>query len=229
MDEITLTTILEEGGAAAVLAATAHLPARERGALLRFGVRKIAFNAFPPSFLDDMIVLGDAAIACATGLGDEAEVNVLAFNLSANLCDCWGDAYGRERRHFERGLAYADQALALRLRLGVPLEKVALAHWARGKHLLSLGRFDDAVEAFEEQLRCLSSAPPTPSPPAAALAAEAYLAIARRVAQRDADGRDLGASMAQLRALLDDPAKADDAKVYLDQLVATCAALGVTE
>src|SRR6185436_6997648 len=124
-----------------------------RDQLYRFAIRKLGGGAGASAVeLDAMVTIGDAATAEIPGR--EAQVNVMCFNLSANLCDCWGDGDSRERRHFESGLRYADRALELRRILKKDAASCSMAHLARGKHLLSLGRADEAVEAFQEAVNC---------------------------------------------------------------------------
>ena len=134
-----------------------------------------------------MIELGDAALSHALSINEKDEANIVCFNMSANLCDCWNDAFKRERRHFERGLAYADRALEFRRQLGKTPDKVAMAHWARGKHLLSLGRFSDAISAFKENYDCVVAANNADEPETLE-ASKAYLGIARQAA-RESNGK----------------------------------------
>ncbi|MCC7540718.1 MAG: hypothetical protein IT379_31165 [Deltaproteobacteria bacterium] len=226
MDDTTLESTLRDGRARALLAASEGLDSKERVALLKRAIRAIAFGTWPADCLDEMTTLGDEAIRVALESGDDAEANVLSFNLAANLCDCWGDAYTRETRHFEKGLAYAERALELRARLGSPPDKVAMAHWARGKHLLSLGRPSEATDALTAYRACLTKA--ADPDPTAALAADAYLAIARESAGEAAAAADYARAMEALGALeRSEPARADDVKVYVDQLRATRVALGL--
>lgn len=116
--------------------------------------------------LDQMLAVGEEclahALACAAKAksgGNTAEsdrwtdeANISLYNLSANLCDCWGDGDSRAPRHFAAGLAFADRALALRHQLKKGGRPMAMAHWVRGKHLLSLKRPAEAVEAFKASL-----------------------------------------------------------------------------
>jgi hypothetical protein len=77
--------------------------------------------------------------------------NILAFNLSADLCDCWPGERGsppRERHHFETGLRLAEDCVRWRRELGKPPERRALAYWAVGMHHLSLGQPHEALGAF---------------------------------------------------------------------------------
>ncbi len=76
--------------------------------------------------------------------------NVMAFNLSAELAECWpGDERPRERHHLETGLALAEDCIRWRRQLGKPPERRALAYWAAGMHHLSLGNRREALGYFD--------------------------------------------------------------------------------
>ena len=76
--------------------------------------------------------------------------NILSYNLSADLAECWpGDEIPRERRHFEAGLRAAEDCVRWRRELGKPPERRAMAYWAVGMHQLSLGNTYEALGAFE--------------------------------------------------------------------------------
>ena len=76
--------------------------------------------------------------------------NVLAFDLSAELAECWpGDVRPRERHHFETGLALAEDCIRWRRQLGKSPERRALAYWAAGMHHLSLGNRREALGYFD--------------------------------------------------------------------------------
>jgi hypothetical protein len=187
--------------------------------------------------LDAMVAIGEAAIADALRVSEARReetprwidaANIHAYNLAANLCDCWGDGESRARRHFEAGLAFAERALAWRLRLEKPPGALAMAHWARGKHLLSLGRNDEATRAFAESLECermrarQQQNPDVPALDAAPslIAAASYAAAAR--IRMGASRDELDRLMSMLRAQADAGGeRGADARVYLDQLAET--------
>lgn len=225
MNDTKLEELLRTGQARDVVAAAKEASGLERVKLLKLAIRKIAFGAWPNAYLDTMIELGDAAVSEALALGEKDEANMVSYNMAANLCDCWGDGFERERRHFEKGLAYADRALSFRRELGKPEDRIAMAQWARGKHLLSLGRHAEAVDAFKESLAGYRRA--TSVEPEGLLAAEGFLALAKE-ASGDAEGKaELDRALDALKALkARDPSKADDAQGYIDQLAATRAKLG---
>jgi tetratricopeptide (TPR) repeat protein len=114
--------------------------------------------------LDALMQVADAGIQTALAIAGESENknkaaaildfgNVLSYNLAADLAECWpGDDLARETRHFERGLAAADACLQWRRELGKGDYPFAVAYWARGMHLISLGRYRAAVGALAESV-----------------------------------------------------------------------------
>lgn len=199
--------------------------------VFRFVIRKIGGATGATSKdLDGMVTIGDAAIANAIAAAeaeqDEEQVqawideaNISAFNLSANLCDCWGDGDSRSLQHFEAGLRFADLALELRVELKKGAGPFSMAHWARGKHLLSLRRVNDSAAAFSSSVACereLARAKgldviASVTSPASLLSAQAFMGYAQvrsgnkaglklfeeaqefLKAQADSDDKDVGA------------------------------------
>lgn len=205
-----LLKTLDEGGPSALALAILAIDSAEgRNSAFRFVVRKIAFGTWDERLarrrLEDMIALGDATIAHAEANGLTEEANVTAYNMSANLCDCWGDSFPRERAHFEKGIAYAEQALAFRRKLQKGAAPFAMAYWVKGKHLLSLKRYTDAVEAFA------AAEVYHPLPLHAA-----FLGLARLKAGDAAGAAQLALARSALAAKGD-----DDAKMFLEQLAFT--------
>jgi hypothetical protein len=155
---------LKEGAEAVLKFVETKDSAVARNQVLRFAIRKIGgATGASSSDLDGMIIIGDAAIANAMAAAEQDaestalwidEGNISAFNLSANLCDCWGDGDSRHAQHFAAGLRYADLALELRVELKKGPGPFSMAHWVRGKHLLSLKRPNDAAAAFSSSLAC---------------------------------------------------------------------------
>ena len=113
--------------------------------------------------------------------------NILMFNLSAELAECWpDDERAREQRHFEIGLRLAEDCIRIRRELGKPPERRALAFWAAGMHQLSLGNRWEAVGAFEtaaglavEQVSGTARSRIAPGGDFAAILYEGYAGIAR--------------------------------------------------
>lgn len=156
--------LLREEGSAGVIAfirdlshASARLPlwtlAQERA------------RAMSDLDLSDVMAIGQAAVdeaqAQAEAVADpEAReklldrANVMSYNLSAALADCWpDDARPRHRVHLEAGLSAAESCLRWRRELRKGPRPFSIAWWAKGIHLLALGRTEEALEAFEESLR----------------------------------------------------------------------------
>src|SRR3954471_16523223 len=106
-----LRHVLDNEGATACCAAIqSETAAERREQLFRFAIRKLGGGSgASASELDAMVAIGDGPISGIEGR--EALVNALAFNLSSNLCDCWGDGDSRQARHFEAGLRFAHIAL----------------------------------------------------------------------------------------------------------------------
>ncbi len=105
---------------------------------------------------------GIAAVMAFAQVVEDAErrtrvtdfANVMSFNLSADLAECWpGDELPRRREHFETGLEAAEDCLRWRRELAKGDSPMSMAHWARGMHLLSLQRPAEAVEDFEAACR----------------------------------------------------------------------------
>ena len=79
--------------------------------------------------------------------------NMMSYNLSADLADCWpGDEAPRTAAHFDRGLAAAKRCIAWRTELGKGPGPFSMAWWAKGMHELSLGRHRESVESFHRSL-----------------------------------------------------------------------------
>jgi hypothetical protein len=236
-----LRHILDKSGIAACIAAIrSETDNARRNQLYRLAVRKLGGGVGATSAdLDAMITIGDNGIRDLLGIAssctDEAAqwedlANILAYNLSANLCDCWGDGDSRERKHFEAGLGYADQALELRRKLNKGPGPFSMAYWARGKHLLSLGKPTEAAAVFRECLACEdamareSGMDPSviESAPSGALNARAFLGLSLLSAGDPAGKGMLGEALAVLRTRSaegegEGEAK-DDAQVYRDQV-----------
>ncbi len=160
--------------------------------------------------LDAVAEVVQSAIAVALEAaadGDDAErnsqitdfANALSYNLSADLAECWpGDPLERERRHFELGLRAAEDCLRWREELGKGDYPFAIAHWARGMHLLSLGRSDDAAKSMQAAVERAAALAKSEGEPSEVEAGgnfmvnlnSGYLGIARAAAGDDT-GREL--------------------------------------
>ena len=223
-----LRRTLDHNGAAACCAAIqSEADVEHREQLFRYAIRKLGGGSgASASDLDAMVTIGNAATSNKEGR--EPQVNVLAFNLSANLCDCWGDGDSRQRSHFEAGLRFADLALELRKFLKKDASSFSMAHWARGKHLLSLGRAREAAEAFQESLNCEQTAArengQDPSSletaPGGLLNSRAFLGLSMARSGRQEGNAMLEESIAILSNRVEhgEGELKEDAQVYLDQI-----------
>lgn len=209
-----------------------------RNQMYRYVIRKLGGGSITtPEALDQMDAIGTFAISHALEQADDGddrrfwleEANVSAYNLAANLCDCWGDGERRQLRHFGQGLVFADWALDLRLVLQKDAASFALAHWVRGKHLLSLKRSEEAIEAFSETIKAEIAARVEKDGVSAQEAADssrdspsqlmalAFLGLARMQAGQDPKLYD--ESLLLLRDMVSHGGEAaDSAKFYLAQI-----------
>jgi tetratricopeptide (TPR) repeat protein len=155
--------LMEKEGPDAVIEFIAGFDdAEQRRKLFSFGRFAFAMNEWEGKNLDAVVAVANAGIAeglrqaeAATSAEESAKLvdyaNVMSYNLSADLAECWpGDTLPRDRRHFEAGLKAADDCIRWREELGKGPGPFAMAYWAKGMHQLSLGDVDGAVENFEK-------------------------------------------------------------------------------
>lgn len=124
----------------------------EQIALYRFAVRSLMFREWSAKTLAPLIKLGDLGIEKALEVGETDEANMICYNMSANLADCWNDGFSRTAENFKKGLAYADRALDFRRELKKGPIPFSIAHWAKGMHLYSVQDYDGAEENFKLSL-----------------------------------------------------------------------------
>jgi hypothetical protein len=200
---------------------------KEQVSLLRFTVRGLMFRDWANKSLNPIIQLGDLAIATALNCGDTEEANVVCYNMSANLADCWNDGFTRNPEHFKKGLQYADRALEFRKQLKKGPGPFALAYWARGIHQYSLGDLSFAEASFNESLKSAQENAKAENKPVSIsketpfsiLIAFGYLAIAQIAQGKKAAEKmltDVILAFEEMKGLSED-AKAD-AEIGLDQL-----------
>ncbi len=154
----------ESGGSVAVIAYIAGFSSLdEREVLYRISREKLMFA--DKNDLDSLMAVARAGVmdfiaASETSqqsgdkvLSDKykAIANIASYNLAADLAECWpNDTAQRSLRHFEAGLAAAINCL----QWGTDLKKgpwsFSMAWWAKGAHELSLSKFADAVDSFNE-------------------------------------------------------------------------------
>lgn len=155
---------MAEGGADSVVEFINGFDDEERRGLYSFAQKSWTFygREWEGQNLDDYIAVAEAGISeglrQAETAADPKEgveltdyLNILSYNLSANLAECWpGDTVPRERRHFEIGLKAAEDCLRWREELGKGPLPFALAYWAKGMHQMSLGDNASAAENFRK-------------------------------------------------------------------------------
>lgn len=80
----------------------------------------------------------------------KAWAKTLAYDVAANTWPGWGDpGVVISSEEMEEGLNMAKLNLVLALELNKPKDKVAIAHWMIGAHLLAKKEFGLAIGAFE--------------------------------------------------------------------------------
>ena len=159
-----MRTRMEAGGATAVADFVAGFNDEERRKLYSFAQISFYGREWEGKSFDGYVEVANAGIAeglrqaeAATSAEDSARLidfaNVLSYNLSADLAECWpGDTLPRERRHFEAGLKAAEDCIRWREELGKGPGPFATAYWAKGMHQLSLGDAGGASENFKRSL-----------------------------------------------------------------------------
>jgi len=160
--------------------------------------------------------------------------NVITYNLSADLADCWpgpqvdGDArVAGDPAHFEAGLAAARRCVAWREELDKGPAALSMALWAEGMHAFSLRRTDEAVRSFEASLGAARDAEirdagirdaGADEPGFAVTLGRGYLGLAKW-RRGDGDGKPLFAAALQaFEKQLGDEDAAEDARFGIDQL-----------
>jgi hypothetical protein len=232
--------LMEEGGPRAVIDfAKNFADDLERRKLYSFCNQAFAMRDWKGKNLDGLVTVVEEGIA--EGLRQAAAAadaetrdkrtdyaNMLSYNLSANLAECWpGDEEPRERRHFEKGLELARRCVAWRGELKKGAGPFSMAHWACGMHALSLGDAAAARDDFQKSLdyaRENARAEGNPAECAAGadfsvVLGHGYLGLAR-LAAGDAEGKQIyKKSLDAFQATVDGfPEKKDDAQFGLDQL-----------
>lgn len=204
----------------------------ERIATYRFVVRKLMFTPWENRNLDMMTAVSDACIADAELLAGDFldQANIMCYNASANLCDCWNDGFDREPRHHEKGIAYAKKALWYRDHLGKGPARIAMAMWALGKHQQSLGQLEEARATFQkcvalEEEAARETGQPTEISTEASegyIIARSYLALMDRNVD---DLREVFRVLDEMEAQGGDPKQ--DAEIIRPQLITTGKQLGL--
>jgi hypothetical protein len=154
---------MEKEGPEAVIAFVEGFDdAERRRALYSLAAGGFAMREWEGKNLDDHMAVVRAGIAeglrqAEAALDAETSAklldyaNVMSYNLSADLAECWpGDTLPRDKRHFEAGLKAAEDCIRWREEIGKGPGPLSMAYWARGMHLLSMGETAASLENFEK-------------------------------------------------------------------------------
>lgn len=228
----------EAGGAPDVVAFVEAQPDPDaRRALFSFAQRALASRDWQGKGFDVVIDVAGSGIAEALGQAETEEdpdrraalldaANVISYNLSAALAACWpGDETPRETRHFERGLAAAEACLRWREELGKGPFPFSIAWWAKGMHLISLGRAAEAVEAMGQSLEFGRRAAAEGAGREVAASEDfsvaiglGYLGIARHLAGEGEGRAQYEEALAAFREMATNEEKREDAEFGIGQL-----------
>jgi hypothetical protein len=235
-----LRALMEERGPRAVIDFVKNFgDDLERRKLFAFCNQAFAMREWKGRSFDALVEVAEEGVAeglrQAAAAGDDETrdkrtdyANMMSYNLSANLAECWpGDEEPRERRHFEKGLELAKRCVAWRTELGKGPGPFSMAHWACGMHALSLGDAAAAREDFQQSLDYAvkgaresgGSAECAAGADFSVILGHGYLGLAR-MAAGDAGGKDLfQKALDAFQATVDGfPDLKDDAQFGLDQL-----------
>ncbi|HTQ09061.1 MAG TPA: hypothetical protein VMI31_03230 [Fimbriimonadaceae bacterium] len=230
---LELKPFAEAGQIERILAAIANREDEaDRIGLSRTAIRHLAFDEWHNDNLDVMTAVADYAIAECERLGGDyfEQANVICYNTSANLCDCWADGFSRAPRHFEKGIEYAEKAVWFRDHLGKGPGSKAMAAWALGKHQQSLGRLEGALSSFRRCLDLETEAARESGKPAeiSADAPDGYLIAAGYVALLERDEPALDRLKGVLASMIQSGGEPKgDAEIIEGQLRETAKQLGM--
>jgi hypothetical protein len=208
--------------------------AQERRVLFMFANRGMVGGEWEGKNLDDYITVADAGIAeflAQAGSASEPALserltdgaNMLSYNLSADLADCWpGDPLPREERHFARGLKAALDCIHWRELLRKGPGPFSMAYWAKGMHELSLGRHADSMASFNQSLeyarRSARDAGTEPDIDFAVILGTGYLGITMAASGNTAGWEQLERAEGTFRNQLEQTGGNGDASFGLEQL-----------
>jgi hypothetical protein len=158
-----LRAAMEKEGVAGVVAFIAGFEDdEERRKLYSYSMQAFYGKEWDGKSLDGYIDVAKAGIAEGLKQAEAATdaetadkrkdyTNILAYNLSADLADCWpGDDVPREKRHYEAGLSAAEDCVKWREELSKGPFPFSIAYWAMGIHQLSLGDNEGSLGSFNK-------------------------------------------------------------------------------
>ncbi len=155
--------------------------------------------------------------------------NAISYNLAADLADCWpGERPALTEALFEEGLRAAEDCVRWRAELGKGPGDNSMAWWAKGMHLLSLGRKQDAVHGFRQSLALAQEVAETDEDFGVVLG-RGYAGLARWIAGEDAGREEYREALAVFGSQLADADTKDDARFGIDQLETVKLRYGPTE
>lgn len=229
-----LQAAMQSGKAAGALRFIAEFATiDERAELYRLAQRLVGRSNAPD--LDMLIEIVQAGIKDCMAASDAAAAadpdgaarikdmgNRASYNLSADLAECWpGDETPRTDRHFHTGLAAADDCIRWREDLKKEPWSFSMAWWARGAHLLSLGRAADAERSFGDALRyaelACAAKDGDPRTDFGCLLARGYVGLAQAALGRGYGPYDAACSAFRV-VTAEGGEKGDDARFGIDQL-----------
>lgn len=234
-----MKTAMENGGTDAVVEFVNSFNDEERRKLYSFAQRAFYGNEWEGKSFDGYIEIVNAGIAEGLRQADAADdpkkaaeltdyANVLSYNLSADLAECWpGDEAPRERRHLEAGLKAAEDCVRWREELDKGPFPFSIAYWAKAMHQLSLGDNPGALENFKKSFDYAveyAKAEGVPTNVSAegdflVILGAGYVGLAEWAAGDKAGKNRYDEAVAAFRAQVDDyPDKKDDAQFGIDQL-----------
>ena len=153
----TLTQILADEGPYGVLEYIDGFEETTQIELFSIARQVMVFGRWSDRNLDEIVMVGEAGIeqvmAMANAATDQLEIqtlldiaNVMSFNLSADIAQCWpGDTLYRSEELLQRGLSAALQCVEWRRELNKDDYSLYIAYWAAGMHQMSLNRPQEAV------------------------------------------------------------------------------------
>lgn len=226
------------GGAREVARGVVERDPEERRQLWRLALRRLDDRESPLRSFETIIDVAQAGIDDAMTLSNQARdsesaatwadaANVLSYNLSAALADCWpDDPAPRERHHFEIGLRAAEDCIRWRWELGKPPDRRAMGYWAAGMHHLSLGNLLEAWGSFTTAeklargtLKGSHGAGVEPEGDFGVILYHGYAGIARWVMGEDEGRRDYERACRAFEGTgHSDPERKEDADFGLEQL-----------
>ena len=143
---------------------------------------------------------------------------MISYNLAADLADCWpGERPAISEDLFEEGLKAAEDCITWRDELAKGPGASSMAWWAKGMHLLSLGRHEEAQHGFFKSLTLAREVAQSDEDFGVVLG-RGYLGLAQWIAG-DEGGRDeYRDALAVFGTQLADADTKDDARFGIDQL-----------